>query len=142
MAGASGPTEAQWAAAVAVVREFAPTGRVLLICHVSPDGDALGSMLGFALGLQQLGVRQLQCTFPGEFEVPAPYADLPGVELLVPEQDADPAPDLVICFDTAAESRLGGLIGRVEALRPAGRSVVLDHHASNTGFGGVNLVDA
>ena len=30
---------------------------VLLVCHVNPDGDALGSMLGFGLGLRQLGPR-------------------------------------------------------------------------------------
>ena len=133
-----GPTETEWAAAVAVIRELAPKGRVLLICHVNPDGDALGSMLGTALGLQRLGARQLQCTFPGPFEVPAPYRELPGLELLVAEDDAYPEPDLVLCFDAAAESRLGALIDRIERSRA---SVVLDHHASNTRFGGTNLVD-
>jgi phosphoesterase RecJ-like protein len=134
----SGPTDAQWAAAVAVIREWGPTGRVLLICHLNPDGDALGSMLGTALGLQAMGVRELQCTFPGPFEIPAPYMELPGVELLVAEPDAFGDPDLVICFDAAAESRLGALIDRVERSRAC---VVLDHHASNTRFGGTNLVD-
>jgi phosphoesterase RecJ-like protein len=134
----SGPTDAEWAAAVAVIRELGPTGRVLLVCHLNPDGDALGSMLGTALGLQTMGVRDMQCTFPGAFEVPAPYTELPGLELLVPETDACPDPDLLICFDAAAESRLGGLIDRVERSRA---SVVLDHHASNTRFGGTNLVD-
>jgi phosphoesterase RecJ-like protein len=134
-----GPTDAEWAAAVAMIREFVPAGRVLLVCHLNPDGDALGSMLAFALGLRRLGVRQLQCTFPGPLEVPAPYAQLPGLDLLVPESAADPDPDLVICFDAAAESRLGALIDRVARARA---SVVLDHHASNTRFGGVNLVDA
>ena len=59
-------------------------GRVLLICHVNPDGDALGSMLGFGLGLRRLGVRRLQATFPGPPEVPEPFRWLPGLELLVP----------------------------------------------------------
>jgi phosphoesterase RecJ-like protein len=124
---------------VAAVREHALTGRVLLICHVNPDGDALGSMLGFGLGLRRMGVSQVQATFPGEFEVPEPFVALPGMDLLVPEPGAYPDPDLVIVFDVAAESRLGGLIDR---LAPAKAAVVLDHHASNTGFGGVNLVDA
>jgi phosphoesterase RecJ-like protein len=136
---ATGPTEAEWAAAVAAIRELAPAGRVLLVCHINPDGDALGSMLGFALGLRQLGVGHLQCTFPGPFEVPAPYAELPGLDLLVPEAEACPDPDLLVCFDAAAESRLGALVDRVAR---AGACVVLDHHASNTRFGGVNLVDA
>jgi len=135
----SGPADADWSAAVTAVRELAPTGRVLLICHVNPDGDALGSMLGFALGLRRLGVTRLQATFPGGLDVPVPFAELPGLDLLVPEDQAYEDPDLVIVFDVAAESRLGGLVGR---LPRAKASVVLDHHASNTRFGGINLVDA
>jgi phosphoesterase RecJ-like protein len=138
-AAVSGPQESDWSAAVAAIRELAPTGRVLLICHVNPDGDALGSMLGFALGLQRLEVSQVQATFPGTFEVPEPFAELPGLSMLVPEAEAYDDPDLVIVFDVAAESRLGALVDR---LSRAKASVVLDHHASNTGFGGINLVDA
>ncbi|WP_174536240.1 DHH family phosphoesterase [Micromonospora chalcea] len=134
----AGPAESEWAAAVAAVRDLPAGARVLLICHVNPDGDALGSMLGFALGLRQLGVRDLQATFPGPPEVPEPFRWMPGVELLVPQDDTYPDPDLVICFDAASESRLGDLVGRLDT---AGTSLVLDHHASNTGFGRINLVD-
>jgi phosphoesterase RecJ-like protein len=131
--------DVDWSAAVAAIREYAPAGRVLLICHVNPDGDALGSTLGFALGLRRLGVPHLQATFPGAFEVPEPFAQLPGLELLVPEEHAYEDADLVIVFDVAAESRLGALVDR---LATAKATVVLDHHASNTRFGEVNLVDA
>jgi phosphoesterase RecJ-like protein len=106
---------------------------------VNPDGDALGSMLGFGLGLRRLDVQQLQATFPGEFEVPEPFADLPGLDLLVPAAEAWQDPDLMIVFDVAAESRLGSLVDR---LPRAKATIVLDHHASNTSFGGINLVDA
>ncbi|SBT53351.1 DHH family phosphoesterase [Micromonospora auratinigra] len=134
----TGPTEADWAAAVAAVRGLPATARVLLICHVNPDGDALGSMLGFGLGLRRLGVRQLQATFPGPPEVPESFRWLPGIELLVPQDEAYPDPDLVICFDAASESRLGDLVDR---LAGSGAALVLDHHASNTRFGGIHLVD-
>ena len=120
------------------VRLLSAADPVLLICHVNPDGDALGSMLGFALGLRQLEAGGLQATFPGEFEVPEPFAGMPGVELLVPEDQAYADPDLVIVFDVAAESRLGGLVDRLAVAR---ETIVLDHHASNTGFGGIQLVD-
>ncbi len=133
-----GPTEGDWAAAVAAVREIAPTGKVLLICHVNPDGDALGSMLGFALGLRRLGVESMQATFPGPLEVPEPFRALPGLDLLVPASDAVEDPDLVLCFDAASASRLGPLVDRLDRARA---SVVLDHHASNDGFGGINIVD-
>jgi bifunctional oligoribonuclease and PAP phosphatase NrnA len=137
-----GPAPADWDAAVTAVRELAPAGQVLLICHVNPDGDALGSMLGVGLGLRRLGVPQLQATFPGaegeRVEVPEPFWALPGLDLLVPAHRAAADPDLVLCFDVAAESRLGELADRLDRARV---SVVLDHHASNTGFGGVHLVD-
>jgi bifunctional oligoribonuclease and PAP phosphatase NrnA len=137
--GAGAPVaDRDFSAAVAAIRELAPGGRVLLICHVNPDGDALGSMLGFALGLRRLGVPHLQATFPGEFEIPEPFAALPGIDLLVPEDEAWADPELVIVFDVAAESRLGGLVDRLPRARV---SIVLDHHASNTGFGTVQLVD-
>ena len=64
--------------------------------------------------------------------MPEPFRTLPGLDLLVPDDQAVADPDLVICFDVAAGSRLGGLIDRLER---APASVVLDHHASNTWFG-------
>ncbi|MGW5671163.1 DHH family phosphoesterase, partial [Micromonospora sp. NPDC003776] len=134
----AGPTVGYWAAAVAAVRDLPADARVLLICHVNPDGDALGSMLGFGLGLRRFGVRHLQATFPGPPGVPEPFRWLPGLELLVPQDEAYPDPDLVVCFDAASESRLGDLVDRLDK---AGTALVLDHHASNTGFGGIHLVD-
>ncbi|MCW3845123.1 bifunctional oligoribonuclease/PAP phosphatase NrnA [Micromonospora yasonensis] len=134
----AGPTDTDWAAAAAAVRGLSADARVLLICHVNPDGDALGSMLGFGLGLRRFGVRQLQATFPGPPGVPEPFRWLPGLDLLVPQDDAYPDPDLVICFDAASESRLGDLVDRLDK---AGAALVLDHHASNTRFGGIHLVD-
>jgi phosphoesterase RecJ-like protein len=137
-ADTSGPSAADWEAAVAAVRGLPADARVLLVCHVNPDGDSLGSMLGFTLGLRRLGLIRSQATFPGPFEVPPPFRGLPGLDLLVPEAEADPEPDLLVCFDAASASRLGGLVDRLDR---AGASIVLDHHASNPGFGGINLID-
>ncbi|HEU5111566.1 MAG TPA: bifunctional oligoribonuclease/PAP phosphatase NrnA [Micromonosporaceae bacterium] len=140
------PGEADWTAAVSAVRGLPPGGTALLVCHINPDGDALGSMLGFALGLRRLGVADVRATFPvpeggspgGRADVPPPFTALPGLDLLVPPGEAPAAPDLLVCFDAASPSRLGSLADR---LATAGASLVLDHHASNPGFGGINLVD-
>jgi len=53
--------------------------QVLLVCHVNPDGDALGSMLGFGLGLRRLGFTSVQATFPEPFEVAEVFRFLPGL---------------------------------------------------------------
>ena len=112
---------------------------VLLVCHVNPDGDALGSMLGFGLGLRRLGFTRIVATFPEPFEVPPVFDFIPGQELLVPPAQAPTAPDLALSFDAAAVGRLGEL---APALQSAPTWIVLDHHVSNPGFGGIRLIDA
>jgi phosphoesterase RecJ-like protein len=47
--------------------------------------------------------------------------------------------DLFVCFDAGSLDRLGSL---VDAFQGAQRTIVVDHHASNTRFGDVNLIDA
>jgi phosphoesterase RecJ-like protein len=124
-------------AAASAVRALPPDAKVLLVCHVNPDGDALGSMLGFGQGLRGLGFEQLQCTFPGPLSVPEPLR-MPGMDLLVPEQEAYAEPDMLVTFDAASTGRLGELATRLDT---APVSIVLDHHASNAGFGKLRLVD-
>jgi phosphoesterase RecJ-like protein len=130
------PTAADWAAAVEQIQRLSPDSTVLLVCHINPDGDALGSMLGFGLGLRALGLRDVRATFPGAFEVPEPFRAMPGLDLLVPAGEAPRQPELMLCFDAASASRLGELTDRIEP-----NTIVLDHHASNTRFGGIHLVD-
>jgi phosphoesterase RecJ-like protein len=111
---------------------------VVLACHVSPDGDALGSMLGFGLGLRGLGFTEVYASFPEPFEVADVFGFLPGLDLLVPPARMPAKPDLGLSFDAASAARLGELAAPLGA---APEWIVLDHHASNTGFGSVRLVD-
>lgn len=128
----------EWDEATAALRALPTDAGVLLACHVNPDGDAIGSMLGFALGLRRLGFSRLEASFPGELDVPEPLRGMPGYDLLVPASSTMPVPDAVLAFDVASVERLGDLAPR---LRAASLSIVLDHHASNTRFGRMNLVD-
>ena len=135
---ASAPAEVDWELAVATVRALPPAAPILLACHVNPDGDALGSMLAFGLGLRRLGYAAVQASFPGPLEVAEPFRALPGLDLLVAATAVAPDPQLVVAFDAASPDRLGDLAAQLDA---APASVVLDHHASNPGFGKVSLVD-
>jgi phosphoesterase RecJ-like protein len=113
----------------------AATGLVLA-CHVGPDGDALGSMLGVAAAAAAAG-KTIYPTFGQPFVVADSYRFLP-VNLLVPPKAVPKAPEVMVCFDAASMDRLGDLAG------PAGRAthlIVVDHHASNPGFGTINLID-
>jgi phosphoesterase RecJ-like protein len=125
-------------AAATTIMALPRSTTVLLMCHVNPDGDALGSMLGFGLGLRRLGFADVRASFPEPFEVVDAFSFLPGLDLLVPPHEAPGAPDLAVSFDAASPSRLGGLAERLSAARV---SVVLDHHASNPGFGSLQVID-
>ena len=111
---------------------------VALACHVGPDGDALGSMLAMGAALRGRGTAVVASWGGQPFEVPAAYGFLPALDLLVAPEDFPPAPDLLVTFDTGSVDRLGSLADRVGT---AGCTVVVDHHASNTRYGKVNLVD-
>jgi phosphoesterase RecJ-like protein len=128
-------SEADWAEAV---RLLSSHEEVVLVCHVGPDGDALGSMLALGLALRAHG-RTVKASWGSEpFEVPAAYAGLPGLDLLVPAGQIPAAPGLLVTFDTGSTDRLGSLADRVQTAQDV---LVVDHHVTNTRFGTVNLVD-
>ncbi|RBY96816.1 bifunctional oligoribonuclease/PAP phosphatase NrnA [Blastococcus sp. TF02-8] len=110
---------------------------VVLSGHVQPDADALGSTLALAEGLRRRGARVL-ATFPGPFTLPASLGWIPGAEGLVPSDSVPSSPDVFVSLDAASPGRLGEL---APLLDRAQTSVVVDHHASNPGFGRVRVVD-
>ena len=129
------PSHVDWDTAVTLLAE---AEEVALACHVGPDGDALGSMLGLGAALRSRGTRVVASWGGEPFEVPSSYDFLPAVDLLVPPADFPASPELFVTFDTGSPDRLGSLADRVDA---AGCCLVIDHHASNTRYGSLHLVD-
>jgi phosphoesterase RecJ-like protein len=109
---------------------------IALACHVGPDGDALGSMLGFGLAARRVG-KNVVASFGTPFVVPDAYRFL-DVDLLVPPSQVPPSPQVLVTFDAGSADRLGEL-GKVAS--NAGTVIVIDHHVTNSGFGHVNLID-
>lgn len=129
------PSEPEWERAVELLRS---ASEVVVACHVSPDGDALGSALAVGIALQRMGKRVIASFGDDPFVVPEVLGFLPGQELLVPPAEVPPAPELLVTFDTGSADRLGLLADRV----PASVScLVVDHHATNTKFGTELLLD-
>jgi len=131
------PAEADWSRALASIDR---AERIWLACHVRPDADALGSMLAFGTAIRT-GRPDLPiaASFGDDpFEVPRILDFLPGQSLLRPPAEYPARPEVMVTFDAASIDRLGLLAGPAEA---AAELIVLDHHASNTGFGTINLVD-
>ncbi|MDP9861194.1 MULTISPECIES: DHH family phosphoesterase [Streptosporangium] len=111
---------------------------IALACHISPDGDALGSTLALGLALRAAGKRVTASFGERRFRVPRLLRFLPGQELLAEPGDYPAAPDLMITFDVPIVDRLGLLADNALKAREL---IVVDHHPSNTGFGTLNLVD-
>ncbi|MEV4559701.1 bifunctional oligoribonuclease/PAP phosphatase NrnA [Kitasatospora sp. NPDC049285] len=135
--GAAAPSafEPEWQRALALI---ARAEEIDLVCHICPDGDALGSALAAGLALRGLGKR-VRVSFGDDPQViPESLSFLPGQELIVPAAAVPDRPELVLGFDAASEERLGLLRDKAFA---AGALVVFDHHASNPGFGTVRLID-
>ena len=125
-------------ARTALVDAVQRAGRFVLVAHVHPDPDALGSVLALALALRSAG-REVDATFDAEpFAVPRGLAWLPGADTVVAPAAVMPDPDVVIALDCAAPDRLGRLLGVAQR---APLFAVVDHHRSNTGFADLNWVD-
>ncbi|MGH3056859.1 MAG: DHH family phosphoesterase [Gaiellaceae bacterium] len=109
--------------------------RFLVTTHENPDGDALGSILGMSLALEQLG-KDAVMYLSGSVPLPHEYGfmELDRVRRTPPE---DAAERVVLALDCANERRLGPDPGLLEA---APLVVDIDHHHDNSRFGDVNLV--
>lgn len=117
-----------------LVERIQQANTFLLMTHVSPDSDALGSLLGLTHALRLLGKSVTPaCSDPirDRFDI------LPGNAEVVTQ--ASGSYDLAIALDCGDEQRLG----TVWASWPAPRPFLLniDHHISNTRFGHLNWVD-
>lgn len=117
--------------------------RVLALSHIAPDGDAIGSLLGFgwvlAAAWRNAGddagrVFVPVCADP----VPAQFQWLPGSDRIMVAPPPGPW-DVVVGLDASDAPRLGAVF------RPADYGpapvVILDHHVTNLQFGAFNYVD-
>jgi phosphoesterase RecJ-like protein len=124
--------ELAWNSAVELIQQAAD---ILVICHVSPDGDAIGSLLGLGLALRTL---EKNSTLACESSLPQKFGFLPGFHSVVNEIES-PRFDLVIGLDSSDPLRLGNVY---DAEKLAGLPLInIDHHITNLYYGDVDVVD-
>jgi phosphoesterase RecJ-like protein len=129
------PTEAIDEAA----RVLTEAKEVSLVCHVNPDADAMGSMLGLACHLAARGTGVVAASPNRPADLPRWVEALPGTEHLVAPGDLPKSPGVVVTLDAADVGRLDGLSHLVDR---AGTVICIDHHRTNPGFGTINVIDA
>jgi bifunctional oligoribonuclease and PAP phosphatase NrnA len=123
------------AAFIEIADAIRRANRIVLISHVRPDCDAIGSQLALALSLQSLGKEVVAWNEDG---LPESYRFLEKSDL-IQTPPAEPREfDLVIALDTATKQRLGTPLG---AIRSPTQWINIDHHASNPGYGDIVHID-
>lgn len=115
----------------------AGAGSIVILGHVHPDGDCVGSCLALYNYLKdtipEIPVKVYLEDFSKDFRF------LSGAAEISQNFEEDIAYDLCICLDSADSGRLGGAVRYLDS---ASRSVCIDHHVTNPGFADVNIVRA
>lgn len=109
---------------------------LLLITHVHPDGDAIGSMLGLCHMLKARGKTRIAMAIDGD--IPRIYKSLPGAKSILGADDDRPFYDLAVMLDCSSFDRIGAL---GEWIEPGKRLLVLDHHTGPGPHGASGHID-
>ena len=108
---------------------------LLVISHILPDGDNIGSVIAFSAFLRSAG-KKVTAVVNGV--MPPYYLFLEGArDLVPPEALTKRSYAAVICLDMGDKERGGDVWEKVEGTPTL---VNIDHHLSNDGFGDYNYV--
>lgn len=110
--------------------------RFVLMSHVRPDGDAIGSEIALGFSLMALGKEVFIINEDG---VPESLEFLKGSEKVTTPPKDPLEVEVAIALDTATKPRLGD--GSLHAASKAKIWLNIDHHISNPGYGDINLID-
>ena len=113
-----------------------PSGSVLCLGHVHPDGDVLGTLFGLGLAL---GVAGASVTFAGPHPVPETLSFLPGVDRWQVWKAAPVTFDIIVMTDCPNPDRSEGLLEGTRG--PQTRVLNIDHHPDNRRYGTVDWID-
>ena len=113
--------------------------KIIIVGHIAPDGDSVGSALGLAAGLRQLG-KQVQVVFHDD--IPRYLQFLPGAADVIKPDAVDEVfgqPDLLLLVDCATLDRTGG--SWLEHYLPDAELMIIDHHAMRDEIPAVSVID-
>jgi len=109
----------------------------VIMSHVRPDGDAIGSQVALGFSLMAMGKTVYLVNEDG---VPESLAFLFGSEKVMSPPAEPLEVEVAIALDTATQPRLGD--GALHAASKAKFWVNIDHHISNPAYGDLNIIDA
>ena len=111
---------------------------ILIISHVNPDGDTLGSMCGVYSAI--LENYKKKCDMMAVSKVPEVYSYMPNLSKVrnIEEFDKSREYDLVVNVDVAAIDRICD--GKT-LFDKAKFTVNIDHHKTNIAYGNLNFIN-
>ena len=118
-----------------IIEEIYGSDFIAIAGHVSPDGDAVASCLALAMSIDKLGKKVAVLLE----ETPKRYHFMGGSEFIKSDDLSVITPDLFICCDCGSKERMGRFAAIFDK---TDKTIVIDHHISNTGYGKINYVDA
>jgi len=102
----------------------------VIVSHINPDGDTIGSTLALFNVLKELG-KKVALFNATKDELPREFSFLDGYSKI--QGKLPKFFDLLVCCDSGSFDRLGVQKGNYEIIN-------IDHHKSNTNFGDINIV--
>jgi phosphoesterase RecJ-like protein len=120
---------------VVAALERAP-GRALMLGHVHPDADVLGTLLAIGEALRAGGWSVVA---GGPHPAPGALSFLPGVDGYEVLKTLDGRFDVTVLTDCPNPDRTEGLIDAAKRASPV--VVNIDHHPDNRRYGTVNWID-
>jgi phosphoesterase RecJ-like protein len=114
-----------------------PRGEALMLGHVHPDADVLGTLFGLGAALEGAG---WSVTFAGPHPAPPVLDFLPGADRWQVWPRAPRAFDVLVLTDCPNDGRTEGLLAGARG--PASAVLNIDHHPDNRLYGTVNWIDA
>ncbi len=119
-----------------IARAIKKHGTFLIVAHVNPEGDSLGSQLAMAMLLEGMGRK---FAIVNHDRVPAHYRFLPRADLIGQKKCLKRRHfDAALVLDCPSLARTGNV---KDAVKKTGYIINIDHHVSNENFGDVNWVE-
>ncbi len=119
-----------------IIETFKNEESFILISHMLPDGDSIGSLLAMGEGLRKMG-KKVRLFTPGK--IPFMYKYLEGTESIGHEPvPVDPGMTVVV-LDSSDPDRMG--LFR-DAVMESKTVINIDHHVTNQRFGTLNYIDS
>lgn len=117
-----------------IVEKIKTSENIAVMAHINEDGDALGSVFALCRVLKNMG-KNAVCFLN---DVPEKRLMFLKGEYEVYTGELIPYFDLCIALDSGDKTRLGN---REIIFENASSTICIDHHATNTGYADINIIE-